>query len=171
MGKAASMDYAKQLYLYGGPDGRRITSNVKLAELTGLLPDSISKAKNRDNWDAELEGLSRSLELRPSNKGAMIAKIEAKGVKLCQHLSKIDETLRQLTPDDPEYTDLLNLQLKISKELERYDGVTRFLEVELVYAKELAKHRAKIDAARLADNSPKPALGRDVTPDGGVPLT
>ena len=74
-----------------------------------------------------------------------------------------------MTPDDDDYHKNMQLLLKLGEQLEKYNGVSQFLTVEEVYAKELAKHRAKIDAQRLTDQTEKPAKGQVVTTDG-VPL-
>ena len=152
---SSSTRYARELFLHGEGDGKRIVNIDKLSELSGVSPSTIR------NWLPVWERESKSIVANAQKPGFSIEltieklDLQREHVELLStELKKLKVLIPTLTPGSDLHASTLNLHMRLLKAWEESSGFRAYADVGATLAKELAKQKAKQGAK--GDDEPRP---------------
>lgn len=190
-GTKPEIEVARQLYLYGAGDGKRVISTKGLVEATGLHPETI--ANHLPKWEKQAEEI-----LINSNSVGLGLELSAKDLQLhkdCMNtlaeqlkqiewemdkISDIAADLRQWakeTSDPEESFQMLDRYLRsmgskatlrsqflaYQKQFATLSGVIDLKDISVTAAKEMSKGRAKLKLKSEENGDPPKNAGSNLT--------
>ncbi len=186
MGQKAEVVAARQLYIYGNGDGKRVIGVKALVEATGLSETTIGK--HLPKWQAEVEEI-----LMNADSSTLGLQLSAKDLQLHKEcMNTLSDQIKQIQWELDKHADivadlrewaretsdlefsmrLLETYLRTSgakatlrsqflsyqKQFATLSGVVDLKDISVVSAKEIAKGKAKLDLKKLeSEAGMKPA--------------
>jgi uncharacterized protein with von Willebrand factor type A (vWA) domain len=159
----AETKHARELFLFGNGDGKRIKNVKKLAEMSGCGERTIYR--HMEQWQRE----SESLALATTGKsGAVVLRITEKELLFsAQHVSilqrqleKIAKVIDEATPGSDWHMELVKLHAATLLKWQAASGFADHADTQATFAKEMARQAARL-AGKSADSEPeeRPAKG------------